>query len=234
MPIFQTILKRIRKINPFYKTNKAFLSLFKSYNSSKQLVLIDVGANKGLFTKEFSQTFDVKKAILIEPLPSLFDELKISFNNSKYTVYQVVLSNENNVELPFFINKFNETSSLLAFNNKSEELKDIDTFTSKKITVLSRTLDSIVEEHHFSIIDLLKIDVQGAELTVLKGAGESLSKVKYIWIETSLTQLYKGSAVFSDIYDFLKQSGFILLQIKEGYKNSMGELLQVDLFFRKK
>jgi len=63
------------------------------------------------------------------------------------------------------------------------------------------------------------MDVQGAELLVLKGFGLSLKAVKVIILETSFTENYVGGSTFSEIYEYLSQCGFRL--VWNTYSNSV-------------
>jgi len=80
-------------------------------------------------------------------------------------------------------------------------------------------------------VDLLKIDIQGAELMALGGAERTLLGVRFEFIEVSFTQLYQGSCIFAEVYDFLRERGFRLLSFKEGFPGKDSELLQGDALF---
>ena len=86
---------------------------------------------------------------------------------------------------------------------------------------------------HLSEIDLVKIDVQGAEHLVLFGGRESLKKIKYICIEVSLKEIYQDSYLFHDIYNFLSENNFILLEFEPVYRSANKEILQADTLFRR-
>ena len=56
------------------------------------------------------------------------------------------------------------------------------------------------------------MDVQGAELMVLKGAGELIEHIKLIWLEVESVELYKDQPVRSDVEAFMRDNGFQLLK----------------------
>jgi FkbM family methyltransferase len=62
--------------------------------------------------------------------------------------------------------------------------------------------------------DILKIDVQGAELEVLEGFGASLRHVSFIELEVNLEPLYEGQPTLSEVYAFMKRNGFVLRDFK--------------------
>lgn len=76
----------------------------------------------------------------------------------------------------------------------------------KKVTVPSVRLDTYFESK--TIPNLLCMDVQGAELEVLKGAGERLREVKYIIAECSFNTGYKNGVNFPELHDYLQKHGF--------------------------
>jgi hypothetical protein len=80
----------------------------------------------------------------------------------------------------------------------------------------------------------IKIDVQGYELKVLKGAINILSKIKGMKIELSLVPLYEGQLLFPEMLDYITNLGFELWDISPGFRDKQsGKLLQFDgIFFR--
>jgi hypothetical protein len=82
-------------------------------------------------------------------------------------------------------------------------------------------------------ITLLKLDVQGYELEVLKGAEESLKNIDYIIIEANLEQLYTNQPSFSEMNTHLMSKHFELsgmLDFNLGHKN---KYIEVDLLYKK-
>lgn len=200
-------------------------------DASDPLVCIDVGAHKGDFVNELSHCVELEKILLIEPIPEFIKYLKEKFNNNKYITIPNAISDIDNAEMDFFINEMPATSSLFEFNNEMEELNNINTKTNFIHKVYTKTLDSITSECNLKKVDILKIDVQGAEHMVINGSKETLKMTKYIFIELSFKPLYHGSSVFHEIYQLLVNQGFIMLEIIPGYRSSFKEILQVDAFF---
>ncbi len=64
-----------------------------------------------------------------------------------------------------------------------------------------------------------------------RGAQQSLKRTRLIWVEVSFRPLYEGSAVFSEVYDFLAGHGFYLGGLQEGFRGDGRELLQADALF---
>lgn len=83
-------------------------------------------------------------------------------------------------------------------------------------TVPLRRLDALLDGCDGPM--LLKVDVQGAELEVLKGAGDRLRDVSVILVEAPFEYAYDGASSFDDIYAFLTSQGF-------SYEGSLGQLV---------
>lgn len=80
----------------------------------------------------------------------------------------------------------------------------------------------------------LKIDTQGFESRVIKGAERSLLQISTIQLEMSLIPLYQDELLFSDLHSILSKKGYSMVSIEQGIvdKNS-GQLLQVDAVYHR-
>jgi hypothetical protein len=81
----------------------------------------------------------------------------------------------------------------------------------------------------------MKVDTQGYESEVLKGAENSLHKIQCIQLEMSLVKLYKNEWLFEETISYLKKKYFDIYTIEpEFYDTSTGQLLQIDAIFYNK
>ncbi len=198
--------------------------------------VLDVGANSGQYAIELFEIGYSGNIISFEPVKSVFNILnKKVVNNKKWKAFNFGLGNKEE-KLSINISENTYSSSLLdimpSHIKGSPESKYID-----KELIKIKTLDSIYDEIiKFNDIVLLKIDVQGFEKNVLDGALKSLQKIKGIQIEMSIEELYKGEILFDQMIPFLKNIGFNLYSLENGfYDMESGKLLQVDgIFFRGK
>jgi hypothetical protein len=83
-----------------------------------------------------------------------------------------------------------------------------DTHKKSKMTI---TLDTIIEHNGWELPDLIKIDVQGAEIDVLKGAKKSLKNCNDIILEAQHTNYNDGAPKFEEVKDYLEDIGFALV-----------------------
>jgi FkbM family methyltransferase len=192
--------------------------------------VIDVGAYDGSFYRFLCGERNVHKAILIEPQENYFRELKAEFGtDEEMTLEQCVLLAQAGT-VQFNVNTFAATSSVLPADKKLLG-SEID-ISGKTVEAVAKTLDEIAGSAN-GTIDLLKIDVQGSELDVLKGGTKTLQRTSFVWVEVSFKPLYEGSALFHDVQQFMEAHGFVMINILPGFKSKSGELLQADCLFKK-
>lgn len=177
--------------------------------------VIHVGANNGKEVVEYNK-YMIKHAVLIEPLPNVFDQLKKSIiGYDGFTAVQALCSHLPNINYDFYIaNNNGQSSSLLKPKRHVVEHPDVE-FNSK-MEILSTTLDLVMAATEESTninqaqFDTLVIDVQGAELMVLKGATRTLDHIRFLFTEVSYGGLYENDVIFEELQKFLKCFGFRL------------------------
>ena len=193
---------------------------------------VDVGASSGFFAEAIQRQYGVERGVLIEPQPARCEELRAGFKAPCFSVHQCALSDQETACEMEVLN-FDYSSSILSPRRDLVNVSTVlDLGVRERIACRVTTLDILLREACWSgPIDLLKIDVQGAELMVLRGAEKTLSTVRFVLTEISFKPLYEGSAVFSQVYDLLTARGFGLIALKEGFRGHDGELLQGDALF---
>ena len=118
---------------------------------------------------------------------------------------------ENNEKRKLYITEDPMCSSLYKPNENLANLyHELQYMNLKKETEIETiTLDSFVNEHFIDAIDFIKIDVQGAELDILKGSKKLLNNVLKIVCEVEFVPLYYNQPLFGDIAKFLSQYNFM-------------------------
>ena len=86
-----------------------------------------------------------------------------------------------------------------------------------------RTLAEVANRHAVARIDLLHMDVQGAELDVLRSAGEWLQRIGLLWLEVASLPLYAGQPLRADVEAFMSDAGFV--RVFETVRSRDGEQL---------
>ena len=168
-------------VNTKYKWGVDLYSdVIKLLKTNKLFTVIDVGANEGSFSEEILESLSVEKLYAIEPGLSAHEKLKNRFkNNLKVSCDRYAIS-ENSGEAVLYTYPDSKKNTL---HIQLRDLLRKGNRETENIQVLS--LDEYVERKKIKAVDFLKIDVEGNELLVLKGAKGLLSalKVKLIFCE---------------------------------------------------
>ena len=194
--------------------------------------LIDIGANRGNFTDHFFRSTKSNRALLVEPIPNLANSLRTKYSNNKEVIIiEKALSDEKRKSIFYVANNDGQSSSLSDIGER-HLMASPDTTIVNSFELESQTLDNITLNNNYKKI-FLKIDVQGHELAVLKGATETLKKVIAIHIEISNQHLYDNDTLGFNVWSFLNDHGFILYGIDPWFRDVQhnGELIQADFFF---
>lgn len=198
------------------------------------ITLIDVGASEGEFTASLDGFCGLSRALLIEPQPMRCEKLHKKFAEPRYSVACTAVADKEG-RLDMEILNFDYSSSILPVKrNKAEVNAMLDLGVREIVNCRLATLDTLVQEAQFvGPVDLLKIDVQGAEHLVLAGAKATLSRTRILWTEVSFQPLYEGSATIEQVIAACQNQGFLLKHVMEGFRANNGELLQADALFEK-
>ncbi len=198
----------------------------------RPITLVDVGCHRGEFAAAVDSHSGIREAVLVEPQPSLARGLRDRFADPRFRVCNVALSDYSGAgELSILA--ADSCSSLLAIKPETGfSERQIDVRVTERREVPVHTLDGLLALQGWQApIDLLKIDTQGNELSVLKGAARTLPTVRLLWIEVSFRSLYEGDALFPEVHAFLVKAGFRFYSLHDVFRGADRELLQADALF---
>jgi len=237
-----------KKLN-YLQTSSIFKSIFlPEYISAikfllqekKDLLIFDVGAHTGQTLEYYSKHFEEASIYSFEPFKESFEILnKKSKEYPMSKVHNIGFSNQE-TESSFYSyigpdEDYSQMNSLLEFENDAllewgfKNPKDIE-----QVSCSFDTLDNFTKNNHINEIDLLKIDVQGAEYKVLEGGVNLLKdkKVDLILMEIIIASNYKDQWDFKSYINFFNKYNYSLYGI---YNLSYGpnkNLLQFDSLFK--
>lgn len=199
----------------------------KSYNIK---TIIDIGANEGQFTSKMLSILPNAQIHCFEPLLDVFQKLKLNFAEyDNVTVYNFGLG-ESNEETEIFNNEFSPSSSLLEMMNLHKDNFDFAVKVETKNVSIRRLNDCFDIKIKRPL--LIKIDVQGYEMYVLRGGDRVIEQADIIIIEASIYQLYKDQPLFDNIYSYLIDRGFRYAGNFEQVLSPLdNKILQVDAIF---
>jgi FkbM family methyltransferase len=158
--------------------------------------ILDLGANYGQFSEAVTQRFKCR-CVAVEPAPSPFAAIR---ENALVNKIQAAVAVKSGV-MPFYIHENSVASSLTA---NSENTIKVDTFS----------LADLMKLINWAYIDLLKVDIEGAEISMLASSSdETLSKIGQITIEFhDFCGITQSDAVLKTL-DRLKRLGFVSVRM---------------------
>jgi len=204
--------------------------------------VFDIGACEAEDSIRYSSLFPNSKVFAFEPRQDNLAIGKASIKKYKrenIILENIALSNKNGTA-EFFLSEGepgnlknsedwdfgNKSSSLLP---PSEEMKKHTAWLKfdNKIEVTTMRLDDYVKAKNVSSIDFAHIDVQGAELMVLEGAGDFIKRIKLVWMEVEAVELYKNQPLKNDVELFMNKNNF--LNILDTVNDVAGDQLYANL-----
>lgn len=174
-------------------------------------VIFDVGANIGQSIERFKKALPNSVMYSFEPSVRPFLRLKeVAARYSSANVFQTALGSSNGT-LTLYENSSSDMNSFLEMGDGGSG-KIVG-----EVNVQVQTIDSFCAENHIAYIDILKIDAQGFDFEVIKGAKEMIAagNIRLLYFEIIFSDMYKNVPRFSEVYDFLLDHGFILVSLYE-------------------
>ena len=194
-------------------------------------VVFDVGAHEGLAARRYREMFPAATIHCFEPFPASFEKLTQAVAGlGGFELHAFALAAEEG-QAEFSVNRNSATNSLLA----SDEAADIywrgDTpKTVASLGVTTRTLDAFAAEQSIAALDVLKMDVQGGEYDVLRGARELLGRqaIGLIYMELITAPTYVGQRRIREYLELFDAAGYELFDFYN-FGRRDGRLLQTDV-----
>jgi FkbM family methyltransferase len=237
---YKNIIKNIFKLMGFDIKNHPDNCLKSKKNFMKYggfNVVIDVGASEGQYIDEIRNILNFQERIIsFEPIISSFTKLKKkNQDDHRWIGFNYGLGHANESAI-INISKHKPSSSFLDFNQSYLSNHKNFEYIEKQQTEI-KTLDSIYEQLLIKQTDnvLLKIDAQGFENNIIKGALNNISKFNGLHLELSVSEIYKGEKSFYEIIDFLDSLNFRVFNLEPYYYSPNSyELLQIEAYFLNK
>ena len=213
--------------------------IFKKFDLD--FYFIDVGARGGL-EEPWKSYSDIIKCVAFEPDQKESNLLK---EDSKFfEVYNCGLA-QNKTKLTLNLLNSRGCSSILLPNRKFldmfPESKRFD--VEEKVEIVCDSLDNIQYTHNMKSVDFIKLDTQGTELDILKGAQKSLQACCGLQVEVEFQKMYQNQSLFDEVNKFIRESlGLEIQDLRKTYwkyktqnkaNNNKGRFIFGDaLYFR--
>jgi FkbM family methyltransferase len=213
-----------RRANRYYNMNNLKWTLQNLGRIGKPLEqIVDVGAYEGEWTDEVLAVFPQARSLMVEGQPAKEPILRSTTakHGDQVKIAIGLVGSEPKDQVEFYEM---ETGSSVLYEQCNAD--------RKKVTRSMTTVDLLVEKNGIQRIDLLKIDVQGYELEVLRGATKSLAKTDLVLLEVSLLPIIKGAPLMPETVSFMSERGFTPYEICSLMRRPLDDALwQVDMLF---
>lgn len=228
LPVVGEILGHFRDLN---RRNSIAYGLFLlEQRGFEPRGILDIGAYGGEFTMLARQCFPNAPVVLVEPQPRMQCLLEETARNlgSNVVVRRALLGELDGSECTFYEldTPFGSTGSSM-YPEASEHPR-------RAVPMRTQTVDSLLAEFRGQQFDLVKIDVQGAELDVLRGAKATLPGVEVMFLELSLHECNHGAPRMAEVVACLDGLGFAIFELLQMPRGGDGLQLQTDAIFVRK
>jgi FkbM family methyltransferase len=193
-------------------------------------LVLDVGANTGQFGKLLREVGYAGRIASFEPLSAARVKLADAARHDPlWEIAPPMAIGSENGEIQLHVAGNSVSSSVLPMLESHAKAAPASAYVGSE-TVPLRTLDSVATGYLRSdTVLFVKIDTQGYEDRVLRGAEALLKRTKGLQLELSLVPLYDGQRQFDELLAELKAAGFELWNITPAFVDPVhGRLLQID------
>lgn len=152
----------------------------------------------------------VSEVFWVEANPTLLEDLRRIEAEPGHTVIGALVDDQPRLDVPFHVTTSSQASSLLPLGTTSKHHPEIQ--PQSTVALNATTLDELGATYDFSRVDMLNLDIQGAELRALRGARALLGQVDLIYSEVNREELYEGCAMVWEIDELL--SGYGLERVR--------------------
>lgn len=189
---------------------------FKSKNDID--IVFDIGACHALESVEFAKKFNNAKIFTFEANPVSYE---VCLENAKdypsITVINKAVNDYDGICKFYPIDKEKTITTWEDGNQGASSLyrangayDHIEKYVQYEIEIPCIRLDTFCRENNIDKIDIIWMDLQGAELKALQSLGSLLETVQIIHTELEMNPMYEGQCLFKDVYEFLLSNGFDL------------------------
>ncbi len=190
-------------------------------------VVLDIGASSGVWSGTCSRLFPEADYFLVEP--QTYPEYAPLGDAKHHWIRSAVGAREDIIELT--IPGSGRQSKFSAHVFPPPQGSTRAHTPAIKISLPQTTIDRLLELGKIQPPQLVKLDVQGYELEVLRGASRLWDSAKVFFIETSLYRYWEGAPVIADVVSFFREHGFHFFDFAAEHRVGPAVLSQFDVIF---
>jgi FkbM family methyltransferase len=225
------ILKRL--CIPFVSRLRRAHRLFRLFPPMTCRTILDIGAFEGEFTEGALAYFRPARVWLVEADPELAAALRAKFQMEPAcrVVHAAICDRPGEIE--FRVNAHRPSSSLLPISSGTSGIFGLAMDEVRSVRVPALSLDDLFVRESLPEVDLMKVDIQGAERLLIQGGRAALRRVQCLYIEVLFEECYTGCALFPEIHALLVESGFKLRLFYDCRRGTDGSMAYANaLYFR--
>jgi FkbM family methyltransferase len=188
--------------------------------------ILDIGANKGAWTTQVARIFPASKILMIEAQPTMREALgKASSQLHGRAEFEItLLGAEPRDKVDFYL-----------LGTGSSVLEEATTYKKDVVAMQMQTLDELVARRDLGTRCFMKLDVQGYEVEVLRGAKATLAKTEVVLMEVALLEYNAGAPLINQVLSFMEEQGFVPFDFcSQMRRYSDNALFQTDIIFARK
>ena len=205
--------------------------LFRKFPEGDYRAIVDIGAHQGSFVDLTLPYFAPERVWAVEADPEYAAALKQKYaDNTAVTIVPCAISNLNG-HVKLRINSHRDSSSILPIEEISQRTFGLKMAETGMVEVPALTLDELFAREGIAHVDLMKVDIQGAERLMIEGGGIALAKVDMLYIELSFERFYSGAPLAHEIEALLWERGFRLRSLHESRLAANGSLAYTNALF---
>ncbi|WP_198146755.1 FkbM family methyltransferase [Methanosarcina vacuolata] len=181
-------------------------------------VLVEVGARDCRETLSFYKLLPNANIYTFECNPQTLPDCRAAVKNKpRINLIEKAVSNVTGI-IKFYPINPSKTITTWANGNpgassifKASGKYPVEKYIQDEIEVESIRLEDFIKENSIDTIDLMWMDIQGAELLALKGLGDRIQQLKLVYLEIEFFEIYKDQPLYDDLRAFLNKKGFLLV-----------------------
>lgn len=192
--------------------------------------VVDIGANRGQFALCARRLYPQARIYSFEPLSKPAATFRKVFKDDPKTRLFEKAVGPTPGSATMHVSRWDVSSSLLPFAQAQHDNFPLtEEATTEDVSIVQ--LSDCISEGDIAGTALLKIDVQGFELSAIEGCASLLSKFQYVYVEASFITLYVGQPLAADIVKKLHASGFRLVCVANLSHGKSRRPIQGDFLF---
>ncbi len=212
-----------------YEHIKRSISILNKNKFFDDFIILDIGGSNGHTARLYSEAFPLHKVFVFEPIKETFTILsKNIINNKNIVAINKAVGNKSGIEKINVAKRISSSSLLELKADKSSKLfaENLEAVSIEDITICKIDDEVAIDKN----IGIMKIDVQGLELEVLKGSKLTLERTFIVLLEVNNHNGYLGSPKYFDIDLILRESGFIIYDLCPSTRDN-GRLKEWDSIY---